>query len=226
MTLVYANIAISWQLLRFNSLKKHFPRVYRFKWFGKNFPDLKFFSLILAEKLLFFPDFPDWKKSSKFSLNSLISGNPVIFSEVCVKNSVHTGGGGFSRPTPRGEIGGLARGVSRPTPRGVSRPTPRGVQAQGVPGPGLGGVSKQALRQTPPLPADGYCCGRYASYWNAFLLIFKIHCYFHWNFTIWNHASNLKDVLLCFATNRLMPYLQTVNFFCYKQLWCSVPKNS
>ena len=25
------------------------------------------------------------------------------------------------------------------------------------------------LGQTPP-PADGYCCGRYASYWNAFLL--------------------------------------------------------
>ena len=24
--------------------------------------------------------------------------------------------------------------------------------------------------QTPPRPADGYCSGRYASYWNAFLL--------------------------------------------------------
>ena len=24
--------------------------------------------------------------------------------------------------------------------------------------------------QTPPPPADGYCCGWYASYWNAFLL--------------------------------------------------------
>ena len=38
------------------------------------------FSLILAENPLFFPDFPDWKKSSKFSLNSLISligGNPA-----------------------------------------------------------------------------------------------------------------------------------------------------
>ena len=64
-------------------LKKHFPQVYRFKWFEngleKKFPDLKFFSLILAKKTLFFPDFPDWKKSSKFSLNSLISligGNP------------------------------------------------------------------------------------------------------------------------------------------------------
>ena len=34
------------------------------------------FSPILAENFLFFPDFPDWKKSSKFSLISLIGGNP------------------------------------------------------------------------------------------------------------------------------------------------------
>ena len=41
----------------------------------------------------------------------------------------------------------------------------------GCPGPGPGGgVSQHALRQTPP--ADGYCCGRYASYWNVFLLEF------------------------------------------------------
>ena len=81
-TLVYANIAISQQLLRFNSLKKHFPQIYRSKRFEnglkKKFPDLKYFSLILAEKPLFFPDFPDWKKSSKISLNSLISGNPAF----------------------------------------------------------------------------------------------------------------------------------------------------
>ena len=25
--------------------------------------------------------------------------------------------------------------------------------------------------QTTPPPADGYCCGRYASYWNTFLLL-------------------------------------------------------
>ena len=87
MTLVYANIAslsvISWQFLkeRFYILKKHFTSDYKvWKWFWKKFPDLKIFSLILAENPLFFPDFPDWKKSSKFSLNSLISligGNPV-----------------------------------------------------------------------------------------------------------------------------------------------------
>ena len=64
-----------------------------------------------------------------------------------------------SRPTPREKLRGLAWGVSRPTPRGVSRPTP-------------GGVSQHAPRQTPH-PADGYCCGRYASYWNAFLFVDK-----------------------------------------------------
>ena len=78
-TLVYANIAISWQLLRFNSLKKHFLQIYRFKRFEngleKKFPDLKLFSLILAENW-FSLFFPDWKKSSNFSLISLIGGNP------------------------------------------------------------------------------------------------------------------------------------------------------
>ena len=46
--------------------------------FLKKFPDFKIFSLILAENPLFSPDFPDWKKSSKFSLNSLIGGNPDL----------------------------------------------------------------------------------------------------------------------------------------------------
>ena len=57
MTLVYANIAISWQLLRFNSLKKHFPQIYRFKRFenglGKKVPWFEIFSLILAENPCF-----------------------------------------------------------------------------------------------------------------------------------------------------------------------------
>ena len=39
---------------------------------------------------------------------------------------------------------------------GISNPTPGG-----------GGVSQHAMRQTPP--ADGYYCGRHASYWNASL---------------------------------------------------------
>ena len=85
-------------------------------------------------------------------------------------------------PHPVGKLRGLAwggdlqahtQGGVRGLPGGVSRPT---LEGGGSPGPHLGGVSKphqrgvsqHALRQT-PLP-DGYYCGRYASYWNAFLL--------------------------------------------------------
>ena len=82
----------------------------------------------------------------------LRSWGKVIFSEACVKNSVHDGGWGWypsmpcmsPGPHPGGRLSGLAGRVSRPTPRGrlrglagggmglqahtwgVSRPTPRG----------------------------------------------------------------------------------------------------
>ena len=64
-------------------------------------------------------------------------------------------------PGPRGVPG--PEGV--PGPRGVPGPEgvpgPRGVPGpEGVPGPG------GCLVETPP---DSYCCGRYTSYWNAFL---------------------------------------------------------
>ena len=80
--------------------------------------------------------------------------------------------GGVSRPIPRGGCWGPDRGMSvhAPIPKGEVGGSCGGV----CPGPHLGGaqawggVSQHALRQTPP--ADGYCCGRYASYWNAFLL--------------------------------------------------------
>ena len=63
---------------------------------------------------------------------------------------------GGSRPRPRGRLGS-----------GWGGPGPGG----GGPGPGLwGSVSQHALRQAPP--ADSYCCGRYAFYWNAFLYFF------------------------------------------------------
>ena len=53
-----------------------------------------------------------------------------------------------SRPTAKGEVEGDLSGGG-----GVSAP-------EGVPAPGG------------DTPHDGYCCGRYASYWNAFLLLF------------------------------------------------------
>ena len=72
---------------------------------------------------------------------------------------------GVSRPSPRGISRPIPRGVSRPSPRRVSRPSPRGISR---PTPRGDCVSQHGLRQTPP---DGYCCGRYVSYWNAFLFL-------------------------------------------------------
>ena len=86
-------------------------------------------------------------------------------------------GSGLSRPTPRGESGlwgspGPTKGISRPKPRGSPGPHLGGLQAHtwGISRPTPRGGSQHALRQKPPLPTVGYCCGRYASYWNAFLL--------------------------------------------------------
>ena len=42
----------------------------------------------------------------------------------------------------------------------------------GVPALGVSGLEGPGGN-----PPDGYCCGRYASYWNAFLLLFRITNY-------------------------------------------------
>ena len=98
------------------------------------------------------------------------------------------GGRGVSRPTPKGEVeGDLVQahtqegswGGSGPGPhprgelRGIwSRPTPKGAVegdlAGGVPAPR--GVSALGGACSVEPPHDHYCCRRYASYWNAFLL--------------------------------------------------------
>ena len=70
-----------------------------------------------------------------------------------------SGGGIWSRPTPKGEIeGDLVQAHSQGGSWG---------------GSGLGGacLGEVCLLQGVPGgdPPDGYCCGRYASYWNAFL---------------------------------------------------------
>ena len=86
---------------------------------------------------------------------------PRLCFNTCL--SVH---GGCLGPDPGGGWGVWLEGVSRPRPRGSLGGCPD-PHLGGCPGPGLGCVSQQTLRQTPP-SADGYCCGRYASYWNAF----------------------------------------------------------
>ena len=59
----------------------------------------------------------------------------VVFSQVCVKNSVH-------------------KGMSASVHAGIHTPP--------------------HLRADTP-PPNGYCCGRYASYWNAFLLMLRMY---------------------------------------------------
>ena len=78
----------------------------------------------------------------------------VIFSEACVKNSVHGGEGVVSQHALQ-VVSQYALQVSS-----------GGLQAYtlgGSWGVWPGGVSR-------PTPVDGYCRGWYASYWNAFLL--------------------------------------------------------
>ena len=67
----------------------------------------------------------------------------------------------WSRPISKGEVeGDLARGVL----------APGGPALGGVPAPG--GVCSWGGVET---PRDSYCCGRYVSYWNAFLLNLKVN---------------------------------------------------
>ena len=89
----------------------------------------------------------------------------VIFSQVCVKNSVH-----------RGRVSASVHaGIHGPPPgRHPMGRHPSGRHPQQTP-------PADTPRQTPTpwvdtlLPSacwdgHGYCCGRYASYWNVFLL--------------------------------------------------------
>ena len=83
-----------------------------------------------------------WTKMQQFITARKESWGKVIFSEACVKNSVHRGG--VSRSTPGGGV--------------VSRPTHGG-----------GGILACTEADTPP--RRRLLLRRYASYWNAFLSI-------------------------------------------------------
>ena len=78
--------------------------------------------------------------------------------------SVHRGVPGPGGCLLPGGVCVLPGGV--PGPGGVSGPW--GVWSQGGGSAPGGLLSQHALRQTHP-GRDYYCCGRYASYWNAFL---------------------------------------------------------
>ena len=100
-------------------------------------------------------------------------------------------------PGPGGGLWGLAGGgiqahtwgVSRPTFRGVSRTTPGEY-----PGPDPEGCIPACTEADTPPPADGYYCGRYASYWIAFLFTRSLSCSPR---TLQNHPGiDLENVCL------------------------------
>ena len=141
-----------------------------------------------------FPDLFSWFSPSA---NEVYEG--YVFTPAC--HSVHRDGvsrprlrgevagsaRGLSRPRPMGGPGPRPRGrgcsgpgseeksgvcpggVQAQAHGGVSRPRPRG---RGCSGQGCVCIPACTEADTPfPPPADSYCCGWYASYWNAFLFL-------------------------------------------------------
>ena len=76
---------------------------------------------------------------------------------------------GLQAHTQGGSWGVWPGGSPGPHPMGFPGPHPGGS-----PGPHLqeGGYPSMHWGRPPP-QADGYCCGRYTSYWNAFLSFFN-----------------------------------------------------
>ena len=72
-------------------------------------------------------------------------------------------------------------------PTGQTPPSPRQTPYPGRHSPWADTLQQTPPGQTPP-PPDGHCNGRYASYWNAFLLI---------NMTFHLKDFNYQHVLLC-----------------------------
>ena len=118
-----------------------------------------------------------------------------VFTRVC--HSVHGGRGVLSHHALQvvsqhalqqvwGVVSQHALQVSRPTPRGELRGSGLGgLQAHTWGGCACSrGVCSQGGVCGEPIPSDTYCCGWYASYWNAFfyscfeekiLIEFKFH---------------------------------------------------
>ena len=105
---------------------------------------------------------------------------------------------GFQAHTQGESLRGLASGgLQAHNWGGDSRPTPRGD------------VSQHALRQTPP-QADGYCCGRYASYWNAFLFSLLARSESAYSFN--KEVQKIWGTFWLFYYNQLI-YLSVTSFY-------------
>ena len=113
--------------------------------------------------------------------------------------------GGFSRPISRGKVGGSGQGGLQAHTQGEGG----GLTGGGSPGPGPGGapdsgvgegVGIPACTEADP-PADGYCCGRYASYWNAFS--FKFNFFKTYSST---RALHFMFLTLCFYLSAILEF--------------------
>ena len=144
----------------------------------------------------------------------LSTGGGWYPSMSCRSPGPHPGGrlrglaGGSPGPHPGGKLKGLAfGGWPGPHPgrrlRGPAGGSP-GPHPRGSPGPHPWGVSQHALRQTPP--ADGFCCGQYASYWNAFLF-YVCKCQMH-------HSLHQKKDKIQMNILALAPMSVTGWFYC------------
>ena len=90
-------------------------------------------------------------------------GEGNIFRSVCQEFCSQ----GVFSPTLRGEDEGSGEGGLQVHTYGGGW----GSGPGGSPGPDPGGSIPECTEaDSPPPPADGYCCGRYPPYWDAFLL--------------------------------------------------------
>ena len=132
------------------------------------------------------------QKSRNLGLSTGGGGIPACIAVV----SQHALQQGVSRPTPGKEGGGVyavkcvcwkSQGILSVQKSGnpglstgwgggggipacIAGGIPACLAAGGSPGPHLGGgVCIPACTEADP-PVDGYCCGQYTSYWNAFFL--------------------------------------------------------
>ena len=62
-------------------------------------------------------------------------------------------------------------------------------------------------------PADGYCCGRYASYWNAFLLFLVSQPWFLND--IWPHSCSYNNNQYLFSFEFLHFFERWIMAFCF-----------
>ena len=138
----------------------------------------------MAKKYWKSPGILSVQKSGNLGLSTGVGGGiPACIAVV----SQHALQQGVSRPTPGTGGGvcwksqgilsvqksgnpGLSTGGGGGIPACIAGGIPACLAAGGSPGPHLGrGVCIPACTEADP-PVDGYCCGQYTSYWNAFFL--------------------------------------------------------